>query len=135
MKKVFLDTNFLMDYLFRNENKEAAIKALRIGHESHCRFYTSFLSIANFAYIKRKTNREILIKALETLFSLMEIIDNRKAHIDLAIQLNPRDFEDGIQYATAISSKCQCIISRNKKDFNFSELPVLTPEEFVEHFN
>lgn len=135
MKKVFLDTNFLMDYLFRDENKGEAIKALRVGHENQCRFYTSFLSIANFAYIMRKTDRNVLLNALETLFSLMEIIDNKKAHIDSAIKLNPRDFEDGIQYATAISKKCECIISRNKKDFSFSEIPILTPEEFVEHFN
>jgi hypothetical protein len=43
------------------------------------------------------------------------------------------DFEDGIQYQSALRVGCKSIISRNKKDFPDTPIiTVLTPEEFLE---
>lgn len=47
------------------------------------------------------------------------------------MDIDAKDFEDAIQYETAVEGKCECIITRNKKDFYFSQIPVFTPEEFI----
>ena len=41
-----------------------------------------------------------------------------------------KDFEDAMQYYTALRAKSDAIITRNGKDFTASKLPVLTPSEF-----
>lgn len=49
----------------------------------------------------------------------------------MAIRLRAKDFEDALQYYTAKENGVDCIITRNKKDFYFSDFPVYTPEEFL----
>lgn len=41
------------------------------------------------------------------------------------------EIEDAVQYYAALQAKADYIISRNKKDFSFSEIEVLTPHEFL----
>ncbi len=42
------------------------------------------------------------------------------------------DFEDGLQYFTAIENEQEMIITRNLKDFKNSKLPIMTAKQFIE---
>ena len=42
------------------------------------------------------------------------------------------DFEDGLQYFTAIENGQELIITRNLKDFKNSKLPTMTARQFIE---
>lgn len=42
------------------------------------------------------------------------------------------DFEDGLQYFTAIENRQDLIVTRNLKDFKNSNLPALTAKQFIE---
>ena len=48
-----------------------------------------------------------------------------------ALNSNFKDFEDAIQYHTALENELDLIITRNKKDFKTSALPVLTAKEYL----
>jgi predicted nucleic acid-binding protein len=52
-----------------------------------------------------------------------------------AISLRANDFEDALQYVCALESKCELIVTRNKKDFRFSKLRVLSPDELIKELN
>jgi len=41
------------------------------------------------------------------------------------------DFEDGMEYYSAIQHKCDCIITENQNDFYFSEIEVVGCEAFL----
>ncbi len=41
------------------------------------------------------------------------------------------DFEDGMEYYSAIQHKCDHIITENQKDFYFSEIEVIGCEAFL----
>ena len=49
---------------------------------------------------------------------------------DKAVALKASDFEDALQYYSALQEKCELIVTRNKKDFLFSKIMVCTPDEF-----
>jgi len=51
--------------------------------------------------------------------------------IDLALNSEFRDFEDAIQYYTAIENEQELIITRNQADFKDSKLPIMTAGEFL----
>ncbi len=43
-----------------------------------------------------------------------------------------QDFEDAMQYHSALRANADIIITRNKKDFSASKIPVFTPQEFLD---
>ena len=133
MKRAFVDTNFIVDLVARPEYSPIAKEVLTKGREKRIKFSLCFLSLANYAYIDRKQEREKLYENLRRLYTVFEILPNNKENIVYSINLNPKDFEDAIQYSAALNGKCDCIITRNKKDFiEFSQIPVLTPSEFLD---
>ncbi|MDO5510768.1 MAG: hypothetical protein Q4F57_08730 [Weeksellaceae bacterium] len=56
-------------------------------------------------------------------------IDNKILKLSLASDFS--DFEDAIQYYSAIENGMDVIITRNKKDFKSINLPVLSAKEFL----
>ena len=45
-----------------------------------------------------------------------------------------KDFEDALQYFSAVQAGADCIVTRNIKDFDFSTIKVLTPNEFLAQY-
>ena len=54
-----------------------------------------------------------------------------KQLLDQAIDAGFRNLEDAIQYSSAARAGAACIISRNLRAFPRSDLPILTPQEFL----
>ena len=134
MKKLFLDTNFIIDYLLREEFKNDSQQFLAEGSKRKCKFYISFLSVANFAYIARKLSTTELYRYLSALSNLFIIIPNTDSQIKSAIDLQASYFEDALQYQAALDAGCECIITRNEKDFGFSQIPVSSASDFVDRY-
>lgn len=131
MKRIFLDTNFIIDLLIRDNYKSVSRQLLISGRKQKMRFFISFLTVANFAYIMRRIPKEELYQYLQQLIDIFEILPNNIEQIQESIELQPKDFEDAIQYQTAVQGKCDVIITRNEKDFAFSKIPVLNAEDFI----
>lgn len=132
MNKIFLDTNFLMDLLAReDENTLIATRVVEKGKRSNLKFYVSFLSVANFAYITRRQPKETLYSNLDFICDLFNIESNDKNQIIRGKYLEGRDFEDALQYETALKAGCDCILTRNEKDFHFAKIPVKSPIDFL----
>jgi len=93
----------------------------------------SSLTFANTNYILAKLKsakeaREILRK-FKVLVELLTL-DDKITELALSDNNFP-DFEDGLQYYSAIENRVDVIITRNKKDFKNSKIPVLTAKEFL----
>lgn len=131
MKNIFLDTNIIIDYFVRTDYMSILEQLMQLGSQKRCRFYISYLTVANFAYIMRKTQKETLHYMINNICSTFEIVKNSKEQILSALRLNPNDFEDSLQYQAALDAHCECIVTRNAKDFSFSRIPILSAEEIV----
>lgn len=134
MKNIFLDTNFIIDYFVREDFNGAAEKVLQLGESKKLKFFISFLSVANFAYIMRKMPADQLNVIILRICQVFNIVDNTRDQILHNLQSGFKDFEDGLQYQSAIYANCDCIISRNQKDFINAGIPVMTASEFVSRF-
>lgn len=132
MKNLFLDTNVLIDFLAnRKPFAEPAAILFTWGLEKKIKIYCSAISFNNIYYILRQTlSHKPTIKLLKELSGLIEIIAASEMVIIEALQSEFKDFEDAIQYYSALSIPgMDGIITRNTKDFSKSLLPVLTPRE------
>lgn len=130
MKKVFLDTNFIIDYFVREDFNGASEQLLTLG-KNNLKFYISYLTVANFAYIVRKMPKDVVVSMIQRICETFRIVKNTKEQIERNVMLNPVDFEDGLQYQAAMDAGCDCIITRNQKDFTFAEIPVMDATEFL----
>lgn len=131
MKKIFIDTNIIIDLLIKRDGYIASAKILALAKDNDVTLYSSVLTMANIAYILRKSFvGDRLYQQMMKLSNILCVSDLTKKQFEQAISLKARDFEDALQYYCAIDNSCDVIITRNKKDFTFSTITVLTPEEY-----
>jgi predicted nucleic acid-binding protein len=134
MKKLFVDTNIVIDLLSRREPffEEAAI-LFSLADKNQIEIAVSSLTIANTAYIllrKMESNKtKSTLRKLRLIVKTLPL-DDRIIELALNDETFP-DFEDGLQYYTAIEHRQEVIITRNLKDFKHSRLPVLTASQFI----
>lgn len=134
MKKILVDNNIVIDLLSKREefNNDAA-RIFSKADKKEIYLAISSLTFANTNYILTKLKsakeaREILRK-FKVLVEIMSLDDKI---IELALSDNNfSDFEDGLQYYSAIENEIDIIITRNKKDFKSSKIPVMTAKEFL----
>lgn len=131
--KVFVDTNVVLDFLLKREGFfEDARMVMVLGYNKLCDLYMSSLSFSNIAYIARKELAgDDLYDCFSDIRELLSVSSVTQEEVDGAIKLKAKDFEDAIQYFSAKSMDADCIVTRNTKDFAFSEIAVLTPGEFL----
>ncbi|MDX9704857.1 MAG: PIN domain-containing protein [Weeksellaceae bacterium] len=134
MKSILIDTNIAIDLLAQREPfyKEASL-LFSLADESKLKLYFSSLSFANTNYILEKASSPKLAREILKKFKLIvSILDLNEKLITLAINDQDfLDFEDGLQYYTALENKLDLIITRNRKDFKNSRIPVMNAKEFL----
>ena len=135
MKKVFVDTNIVIDLLSRREPfyEEAAI-LFSLADRKQIELTVSSLTIANTSYtLLRQMDSNKAKSILRKLRLLVEILPLDDKIVGLALNDETySDLEDGLQYFTAIENGQDLIITRNLKDFKNSKLPVMTARQFLE---
>jgi predicted nucleic acid-binding protein len=134
MKEVFLDTNVIIDYLSRREPFAKSALALFSLAESHrLKIDISAISHTTIYYVLRKNNlHQTIIKNLTLLSGLCCVLPVNQVVLAQAMQSDFRDFEDAVQYYSALQNKkCCAIITRNPKDFTDARIAVMTPDEFL----
>ena len=133
MKKVFIDTNVILDFLMKRSGffDDARI-VMALGYNKRCDLYMSSLSFSNIAYIARKEIvGEVLYDCFSALRELMQVSAISQADVDSAIMLRAGDFEDALQYYSAKSIGADFIVTRNVKDFPFSDIDVVLPSDLI----
>ena len=133
MKKVFLDTNILVDLIAdRKPFSKFAIEIFQLAEEKKLEIYTSSHSIATTHYLLKKyMDEKSLRNVLYQLFDFLKVISVDETILKKGLRSQHKDFEDSIQILCASTiEKMDCIITRNGKDFKNSEIPALNPDEF-----
>lgn len=137
MRKIFVDTNIVIDLLSRREPfyNEAAM-LFSLADRKQIEISVSSLTIANTSYsLLRQLNSRKAKSVLRKLRLIVEILPLDEKVVDLALNDNSFvDFEDALQYFTALEHGQELIITRNLKDFKNSKLPAMTAKQFVPSF-
>jgi len=132
MKKVFLDTNIIVDFLaVRKEFYTNAAIIMSLGLNKKITLQAAAMSFGTVSYLLKKNDADTiksLIKQFCT-YCNVEVVDSDC--VVSATESKFDDFEDTMQYRCAQKAKADYIVTRNIKDFKDSEVPVLTPEDFL----
>ena len=135
MRRLFLDTNVVPDFLAKREGfYEYAAKIISLPDNGEdILLLCSSLTFANANYIlTHLVGKDLSRRLLSDFFNRCTITNVTNADVASALSSQFKDFEDALQYYSALHSYSDVIITRNKKDFSFSEIPVLEPKELFE---
>lgn len=130
--KVFLDTNIILDTILDRPHSDESDQVLARGVMGKFEMYTSFLSIANLAYVLRKMPQHEMLDLLSETCSILNVISMDGALLNSAISRPFDDFEDGLQYQSAMSEGCDCVVTNNVKDWHASTIPVYSSLDFLQ---
>lgn len=133
MKKIFLDTNIIIDFLGEREGfYEASAKIMTLADKKKIQVYTSPSSIANVFYVLAKyESPKIALEKIRKFKLLCSISVMDDEVVEKAIHSDFKDFEDAMQYFSALASSCDIIITRNEKDFKNALIPVMNAKSYL----
>ena len=131
--RVLIDTNVILDLLCdRVGFAQDAEILFKLCETKQIEGFVSALSIPNIVYIMRKElDKERIGEIIQTLTSILTVVDLKGGDIPKAATLPMDDFEDALQSVCASRIRANFIVTRNGKDFVNSKVPAVKPGELL----
>ena len=105
---------------------------LTLADEGKIQIFISALSLPNVHYLLSKKKSEEEAKQILRKFKVLIHVTPLDAKIiDLALNSEFSDFEDAIQYYSALQNEVDVLLTRNLKDFKKAQIAVLTAQDFI----
>lgn len=131
---LFVDSDVVIDFFTdREPHVNPASELFELNEQGFVKLYISAVSINNIYYIVRKfLGHKKTIEVVEALTEMTEIIGTTKIEIIQALKNDFSDYEDSVQYSSALTIKSlDAIVTRNIKDYRNSSIAVMTPLNFL----
>lgn len=135
MKRIFIDTNILIDFLARRGQFFNPACCVVSRSKRGDTILVSALSFATTSYVlttHHKMSNETVVRLFENFVKTCRITPVDSQTIDESIASEFDDFEDDMQYYTALREQADVIITRNKNDYVAAQIPVYEPQEFLD---
>jgi predicted nucleic acid-binding protein len=131
--KILIDTNVVLDLLLEREPfVETAIALFEQIEQGNLEGAIAATTITNIFYIIRKAEgREVALDAINRLLIGLQFCAVDRQTVETALSLGLKDFEDSVQLACATLNQLDAIVTRDRKDFIGSNLPIYSPAELL----
>jgi len=133
MKKIVIDINILMDFLFKREGHEKVAELFRICSNGGITGFVCAHEITTLYYFLNKAikDKRKIKKAISGIMKRFTVIEIGKELLEKALDSAIDDFEDAVIEVSSNKNGAKYIITRNIRDFKKSIVYAITPEEFI----
>jgi predicted nucleic acid-binding protein len=133
MPIAFVDTDIILDLLaMREPHYQFSARLFSMADEGKLKLCVSSLSFSNLNYILSNQFSAVQArKKLLTFKTLVTVLSVSEKSVDLALNSDFNDFEDALQYFTALEFKISTLLTRNLKDYKKADISVLTAEQYL----
>lgn len=132
--KILFDTNIILDLLLQREpfykNAHTLISKVEAGQISGYLCATTITTIHYF--VTKQQGKKSAMNTIASLLKLFEVANVTRSVLIDAIEADDYDYEDSVLYKSAYHAGASFIVTRDKKGFNKSDLPALSPEELLD---
>jgi predicted nucleic acid-binding protein len=135
--RIFLDANILVSVL----NKEYPLytftsRIVSLADNKNFNVFTSPVSLAiAFYFAEKKSGAKLAKKKIALLASVLSVSQTGEKEVLQSLENNKvLDFEDGIEYYSAVNSKCSVLITEDIDDFYFAEIEVIKSIDFLNKY-
>ncbi|GAB4226718.1 MAG: PIN domain-containing protein [Stanieria sp.] len=132
--KVLLDTNIILDFaLERHPWFTNSEQIIYFAEQEKIVSYVSASTISDLYYIITKSKgKELALEFIVNLTTISQIAAVDSFVVSMALKVNFKDFEDAIQYSTAVVNNLDAIATRNPQDFPVQTPRILTPNQLIQ---
>lgn len=133
--RVLIDTNIILDVMLKRQPfYENGAKILKLSMKEDMQEFVSASAITDIYYIVHKNlkDKEMVKELLRRLLRIVSIAAVSEDEIKTALKSGWNDFEDSVQYSVALLNDMEGLITRNVGDYKKAELPIWTPEQFLD---
>ena len=133
MRRIFLDTNILLDVaMHRNDFCEQSAAVWADCELKKVQGFVSAISLNNMHYvIKKHVEPAAALEYVRHVLNIFTVVPLDESILRLAVDLPHKDFEDAIQYYTSQENGINILLTRNLRDYKNASLIVQTPETFL----
>ena len=134
---LLIDTNILLNYITNRPDPylEQSVEIVRKCANGECTGYIAFHTLSTLWYVLRKRNDKVRRENLKDICEIFTVATASQMEILDAIEKDSfEDFEDCLQDKCAKDVGADYIITCNTKDFVNSEIPAITPDEYIKTF-
>ena len=132
--KVLIDTNVIVDVALEREPFYAeSDRILTLAEEAQIQGYVSASTFSDLYYIiRRDKGRDWTLEFLRELATFCQVATVDSSAISMALTSHFKDFEDAIQYSTAVVNHIDAIVTRNPRDFPVATPRIVTPNQLIQ---
>lgn len=130
-------TNILLNYITNRDDPylEQSVEIVKKCAIGECTGYIAFHTLSTLWYVLRKRDNIVRRQNIKDICEIFTVATASQAEILDAIEKDSfADFEDFLQNKCAKDIGADFIIICNVKDFENSEIPAITPEEFIKAY-
>jgi predicted nucleic acid-binding protein len=132
-KNILVDLNIVLDVFLERKGYAASQHVLELNESSIYKIYISAHAITTLSYLleSNKIGKDRLSKNINWVLQVFQTVSVDSKLLRSALLSNVNDYEDAVVEQSALACSAEVIITRNIKDFKFSRVPALTPEDFI----
>ena len=136
MKKIFIDTNILLDVaMHRNDFLKQSAAIWADCESGKVQGFVSAISLDNMHYVLRKhLDPATALEDVRLVLNIFSVVPPDESILRLSVDLPHKDFEDAIQTFSAVQAKADCIVTRDRQHFSGNYMPVISPAEYLDLF-
>ncbi len=136
IQRVFIDTDVILDVATgRQPFAEYSEMTLAIIENRTVVGVVSSNIITNLYYVLRKLSSSDKAKTfIQEILKYLTVISVDHRAVLEALDSDFNDFEDAVQYFSALANNCDCLVTRNSEDYAKAKIPIYLPKEFVALF-
>jgi len=130
--RVCFDSNVVIDILAKSEELLDSYSAYDVALSRGFEPCLPMFSTTDIAYVLRRyLDAGRARSALESVLAMFELLDGLPHDCREAYASGMPDYEDAVIAYAAKRNNVDLIVTRNKRDFALSPVPVMTPAEFL----
>ncbi len=129
---IFIDTNIFLDLILKRENFKESLLLFNAIEKGFFNAVILDITILNIDYIAKKQTKNTN-EFLTTVNKLIKVVGASNEMIEKALKIDNSDLEDNLQYICAQYSKCELIVTNDKK-FYSADIEKVSSVEFVNRF-
>ena len=130
---VFVHTDILLDVLGEQGPFYAdSARVWTLAETGQIAGFISTLSLPTLCYkLRRAKGRSAARKTMGTLRDIFSLVPLDQQITNQAVDADIEDFEDAIQFFSALRCEAAALVTRNPKDYPTGDVAIQTPAEFL----
>lgn len=130
---LFFDTNVVLDVMaYRQPFYDASAKAWAFAETQRVRGFVSAVSLTTIYYlVRRMRSRAEASQSLHTIRRIVGLAACDASVIHQAIDADLPDFEDAVQYFSALAIGADVLVTRNIDHFPTGSVMIMSPKALI----